>query len=315
MDFIADCLKSLEEQTHDLAIVVVDNGSNDGSREVVENNFPKVKLLKLDHNTGFTGGVNTGITYALNQNAEFIILFNNDAIAEKTWAHELISEAIKHPKAGIVTSKFLRMDKIYIDSTGEGYTTRGLPFPRGRNEKDQGQYDDLNDIFAATGGASLYRATLLKEIGLFDQDFFAYYEDVDISFRAQLAGWGVRYAPRAVAYHHMSGTSSKLGDFVRFHSAKNFLLVYAKNMPRKLYFKYLPLFVFQLCRMAFGSLLRGKLRVFLKGSLAAISLHPATMNKRKNIQSSRKVSVAYIDTMLTHRSPPKPPVILKAGRE
>jgi len=147
----------------------------------------------------------------------------------------------------------------------------------------------------------------LEEIGLFDEDFFAYFEDVDISFRAQLAGWKVRYEPKAVAYHHIGSTSSKLGNFSLYHSSKNFMLLYAKNMPAKLYWKYLPLFSLQLSRWFITSLLRGHLWTFLKGMFAAIHQHPKTAKKRKIIQASRKVSVGYIDSMLYHHRPPRPP--------
>lgn len=307
IDFIESCLKSLKVQTNPVKIIVVDNGSSDGSPEYIERNYPEILLIKLPTNRGFAGGVNVGIEKALSMHADYVLLFNNDAIANKTWVEKLVSAAEQHKECGIITSKFMRMDKKHLDSTGDFYSIWGLPFPRGRNEKDEGQYDKNIDVFGATGGASLYRAEMLKQIGLFDEDFFAYFEDVDISFRAQLAGWKVRYEPSAIAYHHVSGTSSRLGDFARFHSAKNFLLVYAKNMPLKLYLKYGPLFTLQLLRMALSSLLRGKFTVFLKGTWAAIKLHTSTKAKRKKIQASRKVSVTYIDSMLYHHRPPKPP--------
>lgn len=311
IDFIADCLESLLKEPDTFSTVVVDNGSTDGSKEVIKEHYPSVILLELDVNTGFSGGVDTGIKYALEQGSKYVILLNNDAVVDTGWVDNLTSTAKDYPEVGIVTCKFMRMDGIHLDSTGEIYSTRGMPFPRGRNEEDKKQYDSEVEIFGATGGATLYKAEMLKQIGLFDEDFFAYYEDVDISFRAQLAGWKVRYEPKAIAYHHVSGTSSRLGDFARFHSAKNFLLVYAKNMPPSLFLKYLPLFALQLSRMAISSLLRGKFRVFLKGSWAAIKLHRSTKAKRRLIQANRKVPVSYIDKMLYHHRPPKPPTIKK----
>lgn len=307
LDFIADCLKSLLKQTVDLKIIVVDNGSIDGSTEVIEKNFKQVELIKLPKNIGFAGGVNVGIKKALEKEAEYILLFNNDAVADNYWAEQLVESAEINRQTGIITGKFMRMDKKHLDSTGDFYSVWGLPYPRGRNEIDNGQYDNQLEVFGASGGASLYRAEMLKEIGLFDEDFFAYYEDVDISFRAQLAGWKVLYEPKAIAYHFVGGTSSKLGDFARYHSAKNFLLVYAKNMPTKLYFKYLPLFTIQLMRMGLSSLVKGKFIVFLKGNWAAVKLHPSTKAKRKAIQSARKVSTQHIDSILSHHRPPKPP--------
>ena len=305
-DLIGKCLDSVLAQTNSSNIIVVDNGSTDGSQEFIKKSYSDINLIEQDKNYGFTGGVNAGMERAIDAGAEFVALLNNDAFVDNKWLKHLLKVSSQDPNVGIVTSKILRADKKHIDSTGDFYSIWGLPFPRGRNEIDNGQYDQQTTIFGASGGASLYKVAMLKQIGLFDQDFFAYFEDVDISFRAQLAGWHVRYAPSAVVYHEVGATSSKMGNFSRYHSSKNFMLLYAKNMPAKLYFKYLPLFVLQLMRWSISSLLRGKIIVFLRGVAAAILLHPKTLKKRRAIQKSRKVSVSYIDGVLYHHRPPRP---------
>jgi len=304
---LGDCLDSLLGQTEKASIIVVDNGSTDGSQAYIKDRYPEVVLVELDKNYGFAGGVNAGIKKALSIGADFVALINNDAVAEKNWLEQLLQAALKEPKNGIITSKILMMDKKHLDSTGDFYSMWGMPFPRGRNEVDNQQYDSLTDVFSASGGASLYRAQLFRQVNFFDEDFFAYFEDVDISFRAQLAGWKVCYEPTAIVYHHVNATSSKLGNFSLYHSSKNFVLLYAKNMPPRLYIKYLPLFTLQLSRLFVSSLLRGKATTFIKGILAAIRLHPRTVKKRRAIQASRKVSVGYIDSMLYHHRPPRPP--------
>ncbi len=306
-DYIVACLRSLEAQTAKAHIVVVDNGSSDGSVKLIQEKFPGVEIIELEKNYGFTGGVNKGIKLAIERGCKYAALFNNDAVAETSWLQKLAATANNHSKTGIVSCKLMRDDKKHIDSTGELYSVWGMPFPRGRNEIDNGQYDDQNEIFAASGGASLYRVSMLEEIGLFDEDFFAYFEDVDISFRAQLAGWKVRYEPSAVAYHQGGATSSKLAGFARYHSVKNFALLYMKNMPWRLYFKYALLVKFWFIRWLFASVLRGHLLTFLKSWLVAIILTPKAFKKRRQIQSSRKVSVKYIDSMLYHHRPPRPP--------
>jgi len=308
-DMLVSCLESLEKQSEKCQIVVVDNGSKDNSVLIVKKQFPGVTLLEFPDNAGFAGGVNRGINYALEQGAEYIALFNNDAVANKDWLKELIAEAKAHPKAGIITGKLLRTDKKHFDSTGDFYTIWGLPFPRGRNQVDDGQFDKSEYIFGASGGASLYRAELFEKVGLFDEDFFAYYEDVDISFRAQMAGWKIRYTPKAEAYHGVGGTSSKLGDFARYHSAKNYLLLYSRNMPFKLYMKYFIPFTLQFGRMALTSIARRKFGVFLKGTFAAFKLHFKTFEVRRTNQSNQTVSVDYIDSILTHSRPPRIPII------
>jgi GT2 family glycosyltransferase len=308
-DLIAECLDSLQAQTLKAKIVVVDNGSVDESISIIESKYPDVVLLKQPKNLGFAGGVNVGIRYAMTENATAVALFNNDAVANPHWLENLVKSLEENPKAGIVTGKLLRQNKKHIDSTGDFYSIWGMPFPRDRNHVDSGQRNAPEKVFGASGGASLYRSSMINDIGFFDDRFFAYYEDVDISFRAQLAGWKVIYEPTAVAYHHMSATSSKLGSFTRYHATKNFYLLYAKNMPGWLYWKYLPLFTIQAIRLAASSLIKGGFWPFLKGTVKAFLLTPHIIRERRRIQTKRKVPVTYIDSILYKKRPPKIPKI------
>ncbi|HLB66231.1 MAG TPA: glycosyltransferase family 2 protein [Candidatus Saccharimonadales bacterium] len=305
-EYIADCLHSLETQTAKALVIVVDNGSSDKSVELIQKKFPAIEIVRLEKNHGFAGGVNKGLELAIKRGYKYAALLNNDAVAETTWLQVLVATANQHPKTGVVTGKLLRDDKKHIDSTGELYSIWGMPFPRGRNEVDKGQYDDQTEIFAASGGASLYRVEMLKEIGLFDEDFFAYFEDVDLSFRAQLAGWRVRYEPLAVAYHKIGATSSKYGNLARYHSVKNFMFLYKKNMPGFLFIKYLPLFLAQYLRMFVSSTLRLHLWTFMRATLATVLLDPKIFKQRRKIQSARTVSTKYIDSILHHHRPPHP---------
>ena len=305
-DYLEDCLDSLEKQTIDVNIVVVDNGSTDDSLSVISA-YPGIHVIKKSSNTGFTGGVNTGIEYALENGADAVALLNNDAAAEKDWLEQLMGE-FDNEEIGVATSKILLADGKHIDSTGDFVTVWGVPFPRGRHEVDSGQYDDKPEVFGASGGASLYRAEMLKEIGLFDDDYFAYLEDVDISFRAQAAGWKVHYAPRAIVYHKLSQTSNALGkDFAFYHFVKNFMLLYARNMPLKLYLKYLPLFTIHLARLGAGSLLRRQITTFIKAVWAAIKLHPKTAAERNKRKKLRTLTSNELDQKLVKSLPPRPP--------
>lgn len=302
---LKSCLESLEKQTYpNFQVLVVDNGSTDGTQEVIRK-FSFTQSLILQENKGFAGGVNAGLKQVLAGDIEFIALFNNDAIADPGWLSELVQAALARPEAGIFTSKILRdPDRNKIDSTGDFYSTWGLPFPRGRDENDAGQYDKAEFVFGATGGASLYRTALLKEVGLFDEDFFAYYEDTDISFRAQLAGWKIWYEPAAVAYHKVGATSSKLGDFARFHTVKNFIYTYTKNMPGWLFWKYLPLAICSLGLMLAHDLFRGQVLVFFKGLGAALGKTLVMLSHRRKIQKNRKSNIEYIDSILFHGMSP-----------
>lgn len=303
-DYISACLKSLKNQSLKPHIIVVDNGSHDESVDIIKNKFSKVELLEYPDNAGFAGGVNRGIRVAIKDGYRYIALFNNDAIADKKWLENLVTTASNHKEVGIVTGKFMRMDKKHFDSTGDQYTMWGMPFPRGRNSVDNGQYDTPEYIFGATGGASLYRTKMLETIGFFDEDFFAYFEDIDISLRAQLAGWRVWYEPKAIAYHYVSATSSKLGNFSRYHSFKNFYLVWMKCLPWQLIILYSPFIFLQWLRLLATSLIKTRSLVFFKSFVKVVSLLPSTIKKRHLIQSSRKVSVGYVNSIISKQIPP-----------
>jgi hypothetical protein len=306
-EFLTDCFESLKKQSAETALIMVDNGSNDGSQELVRKKFPSVSILELPENRGFAGGVNAGIHKAMEEGAEFIALINNDATADHRWLESLLEEIRKDDLVGIVTSKMLAFpDKTRFDSTGDFYSTWGFSFPRGRGEKDTGQYDSegQREIFAASGGASLYRTSMLREVGLFDEDFFAYYEDVDISFRARLQGWLIRYQPEAVVWHRINATSDRISGFARFHTIKNFTLLYTKDMPGRLWWKYLPRYLCALLFLSGNSIRRGQFGPLLRGLGRGILLQPKMIGKRWGIQRTRSVSTAQIDSVLYHGLPP-----------
>lgn len=300
-DLILECLGSLANQTQPHTVIVVDNGSTDNSIALIEKQYPNVLILKNKVNLGFAGGVNVGITYALKQNAEYVALFNNDAVAESSWLKLLVVAAEKDAPSGIVTGKLLRSDHKKIDSTGECYSIWGMPFPRARDEIDDGAWDNSDYVFGASGGASLYRAKMLEQIGIFDKKFFAYYEDSDISWRAQLAGWKVLYEPRALAYHKISATSSRHGNFTRYHATKNFYILYFKNMPGYLFYMYLPLFIIKALALFASSLVKAKPHVWFKGFFAFLILLPAVLRDRRRIQKHRRVPISYVRSLLTRR--------------
>lgn len=301
------CLDSLQTQTRPVDIIVVDNGSHDGSVEYITKHFPKVQIVGLNHNHGFAGGVNAGIKAAIKQGYKYVALLNNDAVADKNWAQALINHAGRHREVGIINSKILHSNKQRIDTTGDQYSIWGTPFPRGRGELDKGQYDssEQRDILAACGGASLYRVATLKQIGLFDEKYFAYYEDTDISLRVRLAGWQIHYSPTARVYHQIGATSSKLGDFRQYHMFKNYFFLYFKNMPGWLVWKYLLT-----AGTGFGGrmitlLTQGKFKLVFKALLVILVNLPALFWQRFNIQRHRKISSAAFDQMLWHKPSPE----------
>lgn len=303
IEFLRECLDSLAGLVDPATIVVVDNGSVDGSPQMVELEYPHVQLIRLSSNRGFTGGVNAGLRWALEQGYEYCALLNNDAVVAPRWLAELTALLESDAHIGIATGKLLRSGGHTIDSTGDHYSRWGRPFPRGRDELDRGQYDAPSGerVFAATGGASLYRSTMLRSVGLFDDKFFAYYEDVDISFRARLRGWQVAYTSKAVAFHHVGGTSQRISGFARFHAVRNSHYLYWRNMPRSLALKYLPLFFATQFSMFAHDLSRGLVGVNLRAHCSALWNVREIYTDRKAIQKSAVVSPREIEALLWRR--------------
>ncbi len=302
-DSLAGCLDSLLGQSDKAHIIVVDNGSRDGSLKLLEK-YPAVEIIKHEHNLGFAGGVNSGFRKAMTDGCTYVATLNNDAVADKHWLKYLVAALDDNPKLGIVTSKILNADGTALDSTGDYYTVWGLPYPRGRGETDLGKYDDATEVFGASGGASLYRVKLLEEIGLFDEDFFAYYEDVDLSFRAQLAGWKVGFVPDAVVNHQIGATSSKLKGFTTYQTMKNLPLLLSKNVPRRYFYRVG--WRFMLARFLFfgRAISRGQGWPALKGDAVSTWLLFRKSKARRRVQEHKKVSDEYIWGLVIHDLPP-----------
>ncbi len=306
-DLLRSCIDSLLSQSYEnFSIIVVENGSIDDSLNILKSYGKNVTILKQEKNLGFAGGVNVGIKYAIENGYTSVALFNNDARADKNWLKNLVSVLDAEDSVGIVTSKILIDNTNRLDSTGDWYTSSGMPFPRGRQEVDKAQYDNKNLVFGASGGASLYRTSLFEDIGLFDEDFFAYYEDVDISFRAQLRGWLIKYEPKAIVFHKLSATSNKLGYFAIKQSARNFWLLFIKNVPSSLVFKYFPQVLYRYIRMFAARLIKGGFFAFTSGFIQAIILTPKKLTERRSIQKNKTVSTDYIKSIIYPGKPPIP---------
>ena len=303
-DSLKSCLDSLLAQSLKCTIFVVENGSIDGSLEYLKKNYPQVRLIVNQVNLGFAGGANTGIRQVINEKFTHVALFNNDAVAAKDWLKYLFKALLDNADTGIATCKLATADNTHLDSTGDLYTTWGLPYPRGRGEPVGAQYDGQTNIFSASGGASLYRTKMLEEIGLFDEDFFAYYEDVDISFRAQLAGWKVRYVPESVAYHQIGATSGKIKGFTTYQTIKNLPWIVVKDVPKGLIGTVLPRFLLAYSSFIGQAILRGQGWTALKALSVSIRKLPKKLRERKLIQSQKTASLDYISNLLTHDLPP-----------
>lgn len=223
-----DCLQSLRRQTwRDFEALLVDNGSTDGTQAYVAENYPEVRLVQLPENRGFTGACNAGWQAA---QGEIIILLNNDTEADPRWLAEVMAAFDRHPRAGSIASKMLLFDRRdHLHTAGDFYRVDGIPGNRGVWQADMGQFDQEEMVFSACGGSSAYRRALLDEIGFLDDDFFFSCEDVDVGWRANLAGWEVWYAPTAVIYHKLKATGGAVTG--SYYDGRNFLYLIWKNYP------------------------------------------------------------------------------------
>lgn len=299
--WLRDSLDSLLAQTVPPTLVVVDNGSTDSSRNILESYDEKIVTIYREKNYGFTGGVNPGIEYAIEKDFDAVALFNNDAVADEDWLKNLQIEL--KGNIGIATCCLQTFDRKFIDSTGESMTVWGLPYPRSRHTPVSSAPTQPEFIFGASGGASLYSVPMLREIGTFDDDFFAYYEDVDLSFRAQLAGWKVLFTPRAIAYHRIGQTSGRVKGFTVYQTFKNLPMVMKKNVPKGLRHSIYPRFLLAYVSFYVSAVLRGDIVPATKGVFKHIALSSKKARERKEIQSRKKVSNEYIWSILTHDLP------------
>lgn len=303
-DDLRTCLDSLVAQSVTAHIIVVDNGSVDNSVTIVEKYYPSIELIRHAENMGYAGGVNPGFRRAIEMKYDYAAPFNNDAVADKNWLKYLVAELEKNEEVGVAACKLLSGDKRYFDSTGDIYTAWGLPFPRGRDEKTSGKYDQKTDIFGASGGASLYRVKMLEQVGLMDEDFFAYYEDVDLSFRAQLAGWKIRFVPTSEALHQIGATSGKIKGFTTRQTMKNLPWIIWKDVPGRLLPKILPRFCLAYASFWLSAVARGHGWAATRGATKSLLLLGKKLAERRTIQKNRKVSVDYMWQIMEHDLPP-----------
>ena len=249
--FLKPCLKSLYQQTDKLfEIIIVDNGSTDGSKEYIKEHFPLVSFIALDENHGFSRAVNEGIKASI---TPYVILLNNDTTVHVDFIKAMVLAIEKSEKIFSVSSKMVQMDNPeLIDSAGDLYTLIGWAVSRGSG-RFLTNYQKPCNIFSACAGAAIYRRSVFLEIGLFDESYFAYLEDIDIGYRAKIHGYRNTYAPGAIVYHAGSGTSGSNHNAFKIKlTARNSIWLNYKNMPLlQLFVNLLPLAIGYLVKILF----------------------------------------------------------------
>ncbi len=222
--YLQVCLESLRQQTHpDFRVIVVDNGSTDGSLQMLARDYPEVQVEALGENLGFVVASNRGA--ALAGPVDVLVMLNNDTEVEPQWLQALCDALEAHPQAGAAASKMLLFDRRdVLHSAGDMMAPGFFPQNRGVWEKDEGQYDDDVWVFGPCGGAAAYRREVWEALGGFDPRLFMYLEDVDLAWRMQKAGWKTVFAPQARVYHHLSATGG--GALASYYVGRNLILLH-----------------------------------------------------------------------------------------
>lgn len=282
---LSDCFRSLTQQSYrNYEIILVDNGSKDDSISFMKEHYPNVRIVQLSSNIGFAGGTNAGIKEA---KGEYILTLNNDTCVFSDFIEKLIRPMMQEPFVGMCASKMIFPDK-KINSTGICISRSGAAWDRGGFEQDHGQYDHEEEVFGPCAGAALYRKTMLDEIGLFDEDFFAFMEDVDLAFRARLSGWKCMYVPTARVVHFHGGTAGFRSDLSIYYGNRNLLWYVVKNFPKKTLFFSGPWIIGRNCADLPFYLFKGMGLTIVRAKIDMIKGLYIMIEKRKDIK--KKVS-------------------------
>lgn len=293
-DLLKDCLSSISLQTYSpIETILIDNGSADGSLEFVRDNFKDVIVIPQNKNFGFAAANNRAIKQA---KGEYIATFNNDAIADKEWLCELVKIMDTNDSIGICASKILFYpNHNVVNSTGIGIDKiSGFTWDIGFGLKnDNNNETQPKDVFGACAAAALYRKKMLDEIGLFDEDFVSYHEDVDLAWRAQLAGWKCKYVSSAIAYHRFSATAGVSSPLKEYLSNRNKIWMIVKNYPSPEIYRYLLYILLAIFGYLVYSLFTGNIPA-VRGKIDAICGVRKFLDKRKIIQKNKKISFSEL---------------------
>jgi GT2 family glycosyltransferase len=280
--WLPGCLESIAAQTvRPAEVIVVDNGSTDGSLELLEEQ-EGVRALALGRNTGFAFAANRGVEAA---SSELVALVNTDVVLAPDWVERMAAAIEADPGAASVACKMVDLkDPSLLYDAGDVLRRDGACEQRGRFERDDGRFDAPGEIFGACAGAALYRREVVLDAGGFDERFWTYLEDVDLALRLRLAGWGCRYEP-VVARHAGEGSSVRLSQPLHFWVERNTLLLVAKAFPPR----WLPWVVYRQLGWARHAQRNGRLGAHLRGAAAALPLLPAILRERRALRGAARM--------------------------
>lgn len=310
-EVLADCLISLRNTEYNaLEIIVVDNNSEDDSVNYVQEHFPKIHLIENSDNRGFAGGCNDGASRA---NGKYLVILNNDTTQAPNWIDHLVEYMESHPQVGVAQPKLINANNTelfdYSGAAGGFMDRYAFPFARGRIfdaiEKDTGQYDTPIQTFWASGTACILRREVYQQVGLFDETFFAHMEEIDMNWRAQLAGWQIAVVPQAVVYHHSGFTLPPESPLKKYLNHRNSVLMLLANYNlTNAFIRGIQRILLDSMALVY-SLVSGdfdRVKAILK-AWTWIMGHPGKIwSKRRTVKSVRTLSDRVLDSRLYQAS-------------
>lgn len=295
------CLGCLKNQTYqNFEIILIDNASQDKTLEIAKKYQEELNLqiIEQKQNTGFATANNLGAKMAI---GEWLVLLNADAFPQPDWLEKLLQAAEEHPEFAAFSSRQLSAENPEIlDGAGDAYHINGMAW-RWYISYPANEYGlQTREVFTACAAAAMYQREAFLDVGGFDEDYFAYFEDVDLGFRLRLRGYRTLYVADAVVAHVGSSTFGKQSNFAFYHVHRNLIWAFIKNMPSALLWRYLPHHLFaNFIYLAYYSLrLPGK--AIWKGKIDALRNIKPILAKRKEIQALRRASIEEIDRVFEH---------------
>lgn len=306
---LARCLEALTAQTYqDFSVTIIDNASSEEPPEHLLAAYPGAQLIRNLSNTGFAAANNLAVNH-YTDSSPWVALLNPDAFAQPDWLAELMRAALAHPDCDVFASRQLNAaDPTLLDGDADQYYLSGRArrdgygLPLAQHLVSQPIQTALRPVFSPCGAAALYRRSVYFEVGGFDEDFFCYFEDVDLGFRLQLAGYRCLLVTRAVVHHVGSAsTGGQHGDFAVYHGHRNMLWTFVKDMPGLLFWALLPLHVALNVAAVVYFCATGRSGVILQSKRDALLGIPKMWRKRREIQTTRTASISAIWQILTKK--------------
>jgi GT2 family glycosyltransferase len=297
--YLPRCLEAIEEQTfRDFEVIVVDNGSADGSVPYIKNNYPDVTVVELGENHGFAQAANIGARKA---GGRWLALLNNDAFPAQDWLQNLRRAAEQHPDYSFFASRLLQADNPQIlDGAGDVYHISGMAWRRYYNLPNSRVDHQQQEVFSPCGAAALYDRGAYLEVGGYDPTYTSYHEDVDLGFRLRLRGYRCLYVPDAVVYHIGSASFGVQSDTQIYFGHRNLVWSFFQNMPGGLLWKYLPAHIAANALFLGYYTLRGHAGAIWRAKRDAVLKLPDIIKKRQMIQSKRTATPDEISAVLEH---------------